>query len=73
MRITEIGVTVAKIWRKKIQGRICKFWKVARANQEFIFDNPGSSWNFVECDLILDKDRGLFAKWLAFSGFRFIF
>jgi hypothetical protein len=46
---------------------------VARANQEFIFDNPGSSWNFVECDLILDKDRVLFVKWLAFSGFRFIF
>jgi hypothetical protein len=27
----------------------------------------------VDCGLILDKDRGLFAKWLAFFGFRFIF
>jgi hypothetical protein len=26
----------------------------------------GSSWNFVDCELILNKNRGLFAKWGGF-------
>jgi hypothetical protein len=73
MRITEIRVTVAKIWRNEFQGPICNFRKLARTNLEFIFKNWGSSWNFVDCGLIMDKDGGLFAKRLAFAGFRFIF
>jgi hypothetical protein len=46
---------------------------VARANLKFIFENQGSAWNFVDYGLILDKDMDVFAKWLAFSGFGFIF
>jgi hypothetical protein len=36
-RITEIGVTVAKIWPKEFQGPICNFWNVARVNLELFF------------------------------------
>jgi hypothetical protein len=34
MRITKIGVMVAKIWQNKFQGSICNYWKVARAISE---------------------------------------
>jgi hypothetical protein len=37
-RITEIGVTVAKIWRKEFQGPTCNFWKVARGIFGNIFE-----------------------------------
>jgi hypothetical protein len=46
---------------------------VARANLEFIFKNQGSSWNFVDCGLILDKDQGFFAKGTGMFWFGFVF
>jgi hypothetical protein len=46
---------------------------VARSILEFIFENQGSSWNFVDCRLLLDKERSLFAKRLASSSVGFIF
>jgi hypothetical protein len=52
-RITKIRVAVAKIWPKDFQGPNCNFGKVASAKLEFIFKNQGSSWNFVDCGLIL--------------------
>jgi hypothetical protein len=38
-RITEFGVTVAKIYLKEFQGPICNFWKVARGIFGNIFEN----------------------------------
>jgi hypothetical protein len=32
----------------------------------------GASWKFVDYELILNKYRGLFAKWCGFLDFRFI-
>jgi hypothetical protein len=29
-RITKIGVTVTKIWRKEVAGPFCNFWEVAK-------------------------------------------
>jgi hypothetical protein len=39
VRITEIGVAVAKIWRKEFWGLIYIFWKVARGISGIIFEN----------------------------------
>jgi hypothetical protein len=33
----------------------------------------GYPWKFVDCGLILNKNRGLFAKWHGFMDFRIIF
>jgi hypothetical protein len=41
---------------------------VASAKLEFIFENQGSSWNFVDCSLILGKGRGLFEKLAGIIG-----
>jgi hypothetical protein len=46
---------------------------VARANLEIFLDSRGSVWKFVDCGLILQKGRGLFAKRQGFSGFGIIF
>jgi hypothetical protein len=52
VRIIKIGVTVAKIWEKEFHGPICNFWKVPRANLEFIFKKLGVFLAF--CGLRLD-------------------
>jgi hypothetical protein len=36
---------------------------------ELFLKIQGSSWKFVDCVLILDKNRGLFAKWHQIIGF----
>jgi hypothetical protein len=61
-RIAQIGVAVAKIWRKGFWGPICNFWRVARTIFEIIFRFQGSVIEIVECVLISNKDRGIFAK-----------
>jgi hypothetical protein len=45
---------------------------VARGISGNIFENQGSSWKFVDCGLILNKYRGLFAKWWEFLDFGFL-
>jgi hypothetical protein len=35
---------------------------------EFIFKLQGSLWKFLDCNLILGKGRGLFARWSGFPG-----
>jgi hypothetical protein len=41
-------------------------------NLEIFLDSRVPFANLVDCDLILDKYRGLFAKWWGFSSWGFI-
>jgi hypothetical protein len=55
--------------KMKLQGPICNFWKVARANHEY-FSNPKVLFKRnVDCGLIMDKCRGLFVRWWGFFWF----
>jgi hypothetical protein len=65
VRLAEIGVVTAKIWRREFWGPICSYWKVARVIFGNIFENRGSSWKFGDCSLITKKTRGLFANFLG--------
>jgi hypothetical protein len=67
-RTTEIGVTVAKIWRKEFQGPICNFWKVARGIFRIILNSRVPVGISVDRDLISDKCREFFAKWWGISA-----
>jgi hypothetical protein len=40
---------------------------VARAISANMLKNEGSSWKFVDCGIIVEKDRGLNEKWLEDS------
>jgi hypothetical protein len=41
---------------------------VARANLEIYSESKGLLGKIVDCNLILQKDRGLFVKWQGFSS-----
>jgi hypothetical protein len=43
-RITKIGVTIVKIWRKEVGGPFCNFQEVARG----IFGNISKTWGLLE-------------------------
>jgi hypothetical protein len=40
---------------------------------EIFLISRGVVWKFVDCGIIMDKDRGLFAKLCGFSWFWIIF
>jgi hypothetical protein len=46
VRITKIGVTVPKIWRKEIIGTYLEFLESGRGYFLKYFKNQGSSWEF---------------------------
>jgi hypothetical protein len=71
--ITKIGVAAAKIWWKEFCGLICNFWKVARGISGIFFKNQGSSWKFVDCELIMEKGKGLNEKVAGIFSFQIIF
>jgi hypothetical protein len=73
VRITEIRVAVAKIWRKEFQGPICNFWKVARAISGNTFRFWGAVWNIGGLCVDLWQKQGLFVKLAMILGWGFIF
>jgi hypothetical protein len=58
VRITKIGVAVAKIWQKEFQGLFVIFGKWLGLNLEIFLDFRVSFGNSVDCGLILHKYRG---------------
>jgi hypothetical protein len=60
-RITEIRVTVEKIWLKEVLGTYLQFQNVPRAN---FGKFQGSVLKMVDCGWILNKGRDLNAKCL---------
>jgi hypothetical protein len=54
---------------KKLSGPNCNFWKWLGVYLKLFSKIRGSSWNFVDCGLILNTNRGLFAKWHGIIGF----
>jgi hypothetical protein len=73
-RITEIGVAVAKIWRKEVIGTYLEFLEVARAISRFIFENQGvflkirgSRLHFTEGQGLIAKLVGIFRRGIIFQ------
>jgi hypothetical protein len=62
---------------KKLYGPIYNFWKWLELYVKLFLKIRGSYWKFVDCGLILDKNRGLsvgpFCNVVGISGFGFIF
>jgi hypothetical protein len=71
-RITEIGVAVQRYGRKNFRDLFVIFGKWLGVYLELFSKIQGDYWRFVDCRLILNKYRGLFAKWWGFLDFRFI-
>jgi hypothetical protein len=61
------------IWQKEVIGTYMLFLEVARAISRIIFKNPRDFLEIRRLGLILNKYRGLFAKWQEFLGFGIIF
>jgi hypothetical protein len=58
----DLELRLQRYGEKKLYRLICNFLEAARAISRIIFEDQGSSWNFVDCGLISKKLRGLFAK-----------
>jgi hypothetical protein len=77
-RITEIGIAVAKIWRKEFQGPIQNFWKVARALSRNIFNFQGccleiwgsTAWFWIKAGAFLQSGGDSSVADLFFIGER---
>jgi hypothetical protein len=51
--------------KKKLQGPFCNFWEVARGIFGNILKTRGLLRIFMDCGLIINKPRGLFANFLG--------
>jgi hypothetical protein len=56
---------------RKLEGPICNFWKRLGVYLELFLKIRGASYECVD-GLIMEKCRGLFARWWGFSGFGII-
>jgi hypothetical protein len=56
--------------KKKLRGFFVISGKWLGVYLELFLKIRGSSWKFVDCGLILDKNRSVFAKWYGIISFK---
>jgi hypothetical protein len=56
----------------KLWGHICNFWMWLGVYLKLFLKIRGASCECVDCGLIMEKARGLFARWWGFSDFGII-
>jgi hypothetical protein len=68
-RMAKIGVVVEIYGKNNFENLFVISRKWLGVYMELFSKIQGSSWNFVDCGLILNKNRGISTKWRGIIGF----
>jgi hypothetical protein len=63
--LPKLELQLKRYGEKKLQGPFCNFWEVARGIFGNILKTRGLLRIFMDCGLIINKPRGLFANFLG--------